>query len=171
MHQRKRGAVVLVSSASIATPVPFVGHHISSKAALDIAAQTLALELRASGIGVVEVIPGPVRTGMLAETSSVVGLPGIFASLPAGDPRVLARLIVRALEGGQSRVIYPRSSGFVLQVPGLGRWAAARVAARMDVADTRVVRGGSSGDELAKSARASAEPYLEPAVPPSGDGR
>ena len=55
-----------VTSAGLAVPVPFFGVYRASKAAVSALSETLATELAPLGVRVVEVLPGPVDTDMLA---------------------------------------------------------------------------------------------------------
>jgi NAD(P)-dependent dehydrogenase (short-subunit alcohol dehydrogenase family) len=59
-------ALVNVTSASLLFPMPFYAAYRASKAAVQALGETLAAELQAFGIRVVEVMPGPVETDLLA---------------------------------------------------------------------------------------------------------
>ena len=60
------GAIVNVTSASLLFPMPFYGVYRASKAAVQALGETLAAELRPFGIRVLEVLPGPIETDLLA---------------------------------------------------------------------------------------------------------
>jgi NAD(P)-dependent dehydrogenase (short-subunit alcohol dehydrogenase family) len=60
------GAVVNVTSASLLFPMPFYAAYRASKAAVQALGETLAAELAGFGIRVLEVLPGPIETDMLA---------------------------------------------------------------------------------------------------------
>ena len=60
------GAVVNVTSASLLFPMPFYAIYRASKAAVQALGESLAAELRPFGIRVLEVMPGPVETDLLA---------------------------------------------------------------------------------------------------------
>jgi NAD(P)-dependent dehydrogenase (short-subunit alcohol dehydrogenase family) len=60
------GAIVNVTSASLLFPMPFYAVYRASKAAVQALGETLAAELRPFGIRVLEVLPGPIDTDMLA---------------------------------------------------------------------------------------------------------
>src|SRR5207247_7538857 len=62
LRQRGRGAVVNVTSMVQVSPFPGLGHYCASKAALALATQTLRLELRGSGVRVIEAPLGVVDT-------------------------------------------------------------------------------------------------------------
>ena len=85
---------------------------------------------------------------------------------PLGDPAVLARLIVKTLEQGRTRVIYPRRARLAYLFPTLVRRDTRRLAARAarevdpaarEALGSLVVRTGSMGDEVAQQARAAWE--------------
>lgn len=60
------GVIVNVTSASLLFPMPFYAIYRASKAAVQALGESLAAELRPFGIRVIEVLPGPVETDMLA---------------------------------------------------------------------------------------------------------
>ena len=157
MRERGDGAVVNVTSAAQVMPVWQMGHYAASKAALALATDTLALELRGSGVHVLQVIPGPTDTAVQAETKLIPVAERMLAEAPVGDPAELARLIVGALARGRRRLVYPRVLRPVYEVPALARInnaiAARRFRAQIDMDDPRVVRTGSMGDDEARAAR------------------
>jgi NAD(P)-dependent dehydrogenase (short-subunit alcohol dehydrogenase family) len=65
---RKAGGGVIcnVTSSSILAPVPFLAAYRSSKAAVSAIGESLRAELAPFGIRVVEIMPGPIETDMLA---------------------------------------------------------------------------------------------------------
>ncbi len=60
------GAVVNVTSASLLFPMPFYAAYRASKAAVQALGESLAAELQGFGIRVLEVLPGPIETDLLA---------------------------------------------------------------------------------------------------------
>lgn len=66
---RERGGVLCnVTSSSILAPVPFYAIYRASKAAVSAIGETLRAELAPFGIRVVEIMPGPIDTDMLANS-------------------------------------------------------------------------------------------------------
>jgi len=63
LRQRGGGLCVIVGSLAGIFPVPFQSHYCSSKAALDLYAAALRMELRAYGVRVGLVLPGDTSTG------------------------------------------------------------------------------------------------------------
>jgi len=63
----KRGAKIInISSACALFPLPFRGMYCSSKAAVSMLSQSMRMELKDSGVCVVDVCPGDVRTEFTA---------------------------------------------------------------------------------------------------------
>jgi NAD(P)-dependent dehydrogenase (short-subunit alcohol dehydrogenase family) len=60
------GVIVNVTSASLLFPMPFYAVYRASKAAVAALGETLRAELRPLGIRVLEVLPGPIETDLLA---------------------------------------------------------------------------------------------------------
>jgi short-subunit dehydrogenase len=166
MAERGRGAVVNVTSMAQVSTWPGFGAYAATKAALAVATETLAMELVDSGVHVLEVIPGPVDTAVQGETRLAPGIERMLNRTPLGDPAVLARLIIRVLERGGTRVIYPGRARLAYLLPTLVRWDTRRLAARTarevdpatrEALGSLVVRTGSMGDEIAREARAAWE--------------
>ena len=158
MRARGHGAVVNVSSLAQVTVWPGFGGYAATKAALASATRTLAMELHGSGVHVVEVIPGPVDTAVQGETRLIPGIARVLDRSPLGDPQVLAARVVRALERGDRRVVYPGNGRVALSVPLVAGWYLRRQAARLAASVDEellgmVVRSGSLGDPVAREAR------------------
>jgi short-subunit dehydrogenase len=156
MVERGAGTVVNVTSLAQVTTWPSFGGYAATKAALAVATETLRLELAGTGVHVVEAIPGPVDTAVQAETRLAPGIEASLDRVPLGDPREMARRIVRAIDRRDARVIYPRRTAVAYHLPSLARWETRRTAVRAAIGpgDGLVVRTGSRGDEVARSARA-----------------
>ncbi len=60
------GVICNVTSSSTLAPVPFLGTYRASKAAVTAIGESLAAEVAQFGIRVVEIMPGPIETDMLA---------------------------------------------------------------------------------------------------------
>lgn len=65
------GVVCNLTSAGLIVPMPFFAPYRASKAALGALGESLRAELAPFGIRVLEVLPGPIATDMLAESSTV----------------------------------------------------------------------------------------------------
>jgi uncharacterized protein len=161
MRERGEGAVVNVTSLAQVTIMGGLGHYCSSKAALARATEALRLEGHGSGVQVLEAIVGPTDTAIQGESRLVPGFKEATRGIRLGKPEELARLIVRALERGKMRLVYPRMLAPTYTLPFIARAYEARLAVRLapllDTEDPRVMRGGSFGDEEARAARAAWE--------------
>lgn len=135
MRSRRSGVVVTVTSLGKFVPVPLIGHYSATKAALAAATDTLRMELRGSGVGVLEIVPGLIKTPMLEEFRRVPGAERGIRRAPKGSPEALARLAVRALAAGRPRVVYPRAGALVHLIPALGRLGAAMSRPHVDELD------------------------------------
>jgi short-subunit dehydrogenase len=162
MATRGEGTIVNVSSMAQVSSWPGFGAYAATKGAFGVATETLRMELAPAGIGVLEVLPGPVDTAVQGETRLAPGIERMLGRLPLGDPVVLARMIADAIERGRLRVIYPRLAAIGYLLPALARRDARRLAAKAAAeldAPTRealgqlLVRTGSQGDEIARQAR------------------
>jgi NAD(P)-dependent dehydrogenase (short-subunit alcohol dehydrogenase family) len=155
MLRRRSGTVVNVTSLGQVMTWPMMGPYTTTKAALAMATETLRLELATTDIRVIEVIPGPVATAVQAESSLLPGFRAAMRFAPMGDPAVLATRIVKAIEGGGDRLVYPGSLRGAYVLPGATRRYVARLARRhaRGVDDARVLRSGSVGDPAARAAR------------------
>jgi NAD(P)-dependent dehydrogenase (short-subunit alcohol dehydrogenase family) len=60
------GVICNVTSSSTLAPVPFLGAYRATKAAVTAIGESLAAEVAQFGIRVVEIMPGPIETDMLA---------------------------------------------------------------------------------------------------------
>src|SRR5450631_4225533 len=107
MLARKKGTIVDISSMAALAPTPGMFFYNASKAALGAASESLRGELLGTGVHVMTVYPGPVRTPM--ETRGRAALEETAASRlsPVGDPDELASMICDGVKNQRSRIIYP----------------------------------------------------------------
>jgi short-subunit dehydrogenase len=146
MRSRGGGSVVNVTSLVQVSPFPALGHYCSSKAALGVATQTLALELAASMVNVLEVVLGPVDTPGSAESRLLPGGKQWLNGAGLGNADDAARQIVNAIEKGSARLVYPRRLAPAYGLPGIARFYAKRFVKYADPDDDSVRLGGSAGD-------------------------
>ncbi|HTD49190.1 MAG TPA: SDR family NAD(P)-dependent oxidoreductase, partial [Acidimicrobiia bacterium] len=66
MRDAGGGVICNVTSSSLLAPVPFLGAYRSSKAAVSAIGESLQAEVAKFGIRVLEILPGPIETDMLA---------------------------------------------------------------------------------------------------------
>jgi len=117
------GVIVNVTSTVQAVPLPLLGYYGASKAALAQATKSLRLELAETPIRVLEVVPGSTDTAL----RDIDELPWKSAppkTLPPVSPKSTAAAVVRALQRGATRVVYPSYSLIPLELPAAGRLVA-----------------------------------------------
>ena len=129
---RGSGTVVNVASLAGVTGFPGVATYCATKHAVVGLGEALHNELRASGVGVLTVLPGVVRT----ELSAGARTPRWSAALSTVDPEDVARAVVRAVATGRRRVTVPRRLGAVLAVVGVLPAPLKAAAFRVTGADT-----------------------------------
>lgn len=130
MLARGRGAIVDVVSAAALTTPPRFYFYGASKAGLAAASESLRGELRRTGVHVLTVYPGPIRTAMGERAQAEVdgGLKDapvrryLAGRVPWGTPEALARLIVGGVERKAPRIIYPRFYALQRWLPAFSRW-------------------------------------------------
>lgn len=96
------GVVCNVTSASLFVPMPFFGAYRASKAAVSAFDESLRAELAPFGIRVVEIVPGPVDTDMLAASGPT---PDAAASPIYGAQGDRVGELRRAIEGVSTPVV------------------------------------------------------------------
>jgi short-subunit dehydrogenase len=139
MRRRRDGAVVNVTSLAAVSPYVFTGHYSSTKAALSLASETLWLELRGSGVHVMEVMAGPTETPLLKwARDNVPGAGRSMALSPRGNTTTLARLIVRGLEQRRKALVYPRLLRLTPVAPLVSRWFMTLLQRRLDGDESRI---------------------------------
>jgi short-subunit dehydrogenase len=124
MRAAGAGTIVNVTSTVQAVPLPLLGYYAASKAALAQATRSLRLELAETPIRVLEVVPGSTDTA-LRDIDELPWKTTAPRTLPPVSPAATAAAVVRALQRGDSRVVYPRYSLLPLEVPAIGRLVAA----------------------------------------------
>ena len=66
MRDAGGGVICNITSSSMLAPVPFLGAYRASKAAVTAIGESLQAEVAQFGIRVLEIMPGPIETDMLA---------------------------------------------------------------------------------------------------------
>ncbi len=107
MARRGKGNIVNVSSMAGVTPLRGCAYYGAAKAGLAMASEIARIELAPSGVHVLTVYPGPVRSEL--ERRARAQAPDSLAArlIPTGDPGKLATLVLDACERGRARVVYP----------------------------------------------------------------
>ncbi len=119
MCARRSGIIVNVTSMAGKTPLRGCAYYGAAKAGLSMASEIAHLELARSGVHVVTVYPGPVRSGL--ERRARAQAPATFMArmLPTGDAEPLGERIVEACEKKRARVIYPAFYELANRLPSI----------------------------------------------------
>lgn len=142
MMAQKRGAVVNVTSLAQVSPFALTGHYAASKAALALCDTALGMELRNSGVHVLEIAPGPTDTQLLTEANELSGAQAVQRWIGTGNAEELAKLAVIALEKRRRRLVYPRRLTPSLWLPKLAQRATQFMQRNADISDTRLIASG-----------------------------
>lgn len=108
MRARGSGALVGVASVAGVRGLPGAGAYCASKAAVVAYLESLRVELHGSGVRVLTLAPGYVRTPMTARNPYV--MPFIL------DADEAARRLVRAIDAGKSYAVIPWPMGVVAKL-------------------------------------------------------
>jgi short-subunit dehydrogenase len=123
MIERKKGAIVDISSVSGIAPTPAMFYYNASKAGIAAASESLRGELRGTGVHVLTVYPGPVRTPLETRGRAAyeeTRMMRLFT--PVGDAGVLARKIADGVASRRARIIYPGIYASCRHLPNLTRF-------------------------------------------------
>jgi short-subunit dehydrogenase len=150
MIARGRGAIVDIASMAAIAPTPGMFYYNASKAALAAASESLRGELRGTGVHILTVYPGPVRTAMEAAGRAAYEETALMRLLtPMGEPEALARKIARAVASRRPRIVYPALYGVTRHLPNLTRFFLDRFTPPL-----RTLPAGEKGERLPKGERA-----------------
>jgi len=127
MISRGRGTIVDVCSAAAFAALLGTTYYAAAKAGLAAASEVLRGELRGTGVHVVTVYPGPVRTAMSAQAFDSYGDSWTKRLVSEASPEKLARRIRVAIERQRPRVMFPASYVVVRHMPDTARWVLDRL--------------------------------------------
>jgi short-subunit dehydrogenase len=130
MVARKRGLIVDIASMCSITPMPGMFYYSAAKAGLAAASEVLRDELRGTGVHVLTVFPGPVKSDMSDQAFALLTRTRTSELSPKGTTAELARRIRRAGERRKPELIYPSSYASARWFPNLSRWLALRMGPR-----------------------------------------
>jgi len=122
MVERRGGTIVNIASMASLAPTAGMTYYNVSKGGLAGASEALRGELRGTGVNVVTVYPGIIMTDMGTEGLKKYEASAILNLQPKGDAGTLAAHILKAVERGRGRVIYPRLNTSARHFPGITRW-------------------------------------------------
>lgn len=123
MIPRRQGCIVDIASMAAIAPTPGMFFYNAAKGGLAAASEGLRAEVKAHGIHVVTVYPGPVTSAMEAAGRAAYEDRATSRHVPTGKADVLARLVADAVEKRRPRVVYPAMYGLARHFPNATRWA------------------------------------------------
>lgn len=129
MLGRRGGTIVNIASLAAITPTPGMTYYNASKGGFAAASEAMRGELLQTGVTVVTVYPGPVKTAMADKAVETYG--EVPSALPVGTTEGLARVVRRAITSKRARVVYPRSYHVARWFPGTSRWVTDRMTPRL----------------------------------------
>ncbi len=106
-----RGRIAAIASIAAFAPVPHAAAYCASKAAVDFWMVASAADARLRGIVLTSVCPGYVRSAMTERNS--FPMPGLM------DAEKAARIILRGVAAGRTRVVFPFWIGLAARASGL----------------------------------------------------
>jgi short-subunit dehydrogenase len=122
------GGGVIVNVSSMAGRVPLRGctYYGGAKAGLAMASEIAHLELAPAGVHVVTVYPGPVVSALERGARAQLTPSILSRVLPVGNPHEVARLVVRAVDRGEARVVSPSLYRIADRALGVAVWVTRR---------------------------------------------
>jgi short-subunit dehydrogenase len=116
MRERRQGTIVHVASVAAYAAPPGMAAYGASKAGIAAFSEVLAGELKGSGVHVVTVYPGPVKTAMGDYGTNAYESLWTVGVQPWGTPEGLAERLVETISKRRRRLIYPRAYSAVRHV-------------------------------------------------------
>lgn len=107
MRARRSGTIVNLASTAAYAPMRGMVHYAASKAGIASGSELMRIELKGSGVNVVTVYPGYIRTEMGDTAYEQFDLPLVAKLYRPGHAHVLARKVREAVEKRRARVVYP----------------------------------------------------------------
>jgi short-subunit dehydrogenase len=127
MLARGRGTIVDVCSAAAFAALLGTTYYAAAKAGLAAASEVLRGELRGTGVHVVTVYPGPIRTAMSKQAFDSYDDHWTKRLVAEASPEKLAQKIRHAIERRRPRVVFPGSLAAARHLPDTARWVLDRL--------------------------------------------
>lgn len=122
MKRQKNGQIVWIGSGSSFRGIPRAGAYSASKAAVKCFCEALRSELNGSGIDVLLVIPGALKTDFHAHQPNFSSDGRLRAIGSPSDPDVVAKAIVKAGQRQRSDLVYGRYAWIGKQLSCWAPW-------------------------------------------------
>ena len=125
MLARRSGTIVQVASVAAFVPPPGGTWYGAAKAGLSAFSETLRVELKGTGVNVLSVYPGPVKTPLADGARATYSESAVIDSMPEGTPEVLAQQVLRSVDKRSARLVYPKAYAATRWFPSFFRWMTA----------------------------------------------
>jgi short-subunit dehydrogenase len=122
MIARRSGTIVDVCSVAAFAALLGTTYYGAAKAGLAAASEVLRGELRGTGVHVVTVYPGPIRTAMSTQAFDSFEDHWTKRLASEASPEKLAAKVRHAVEQRRPRVVFPAGYRFVRHIPNATRW-------------------------------------------------
>lgn len=122
MIERGSGHIVNIASLAGVTFAPGMADYSASKAAIAAASETLNHELKAKGVHVLTVYPGPVATPLEKAARAQLEVTAAMDHLPTGNVEELAKKIDDCIRKKKARLIYPAVYGVTRHMRDISQW-------------------------------------------------
>jgi short-subunit dehydrogenase len=122
MIARRNGTIVDVASVAAFAALLGTTYYAAAKAGIAAASEVLRGELRGTGVHVVTVYPGPIRTAMSAQAFDAFADHWTKRLASEASAEALARTIRTAIERRRPRVVFPTGYATVRRLPNTARW-------------------------------------------------
>lgn len=109
MLDRKSGTIINIASVAAITHTPGMCHYNGAKAGLAACSESMRVELEPTGVHVLTVYPGPVRSAMEEAGRKAYNESWATRYIPTGDADQLAKKVFEAMRARDERVVYPAS--------------------------------------------------------------
>lgn len=126
MVARGSGSIVNISSVAGLVPPAGMAVYSAAKAGLAGFSEALHAELRASGVHVLTVYPGPIDNGAPHDSIDIYGKDSMATAVPVGKAVDLAAAIRSAVDRRTARLIFPRFYSAARAFPSIARWLVSR---------------------------------------------
>jgi uncharacterized protein len=128
-RDRRRGALILVSSTIAATAAPYLANYAAVKAYILSLGQALSYEMKKHGVHVLVISPGPTKT---EGVDNAVGIDFAKLPVPMMDPDRVAKVALNSL-GKRTHVVAGGANKFMdaLTKFVLPRWLSTRMYGRL----------------------------------------
>lgn len=119
MIAQGKGSIINLSSMAGNVPIKGCVYYGAGKAGIGMASEIARMEVKAKGVNILTVYPGPIFSALESHARAQVETGFISRFIPTGQPDAIAKRIIQAFEKDQARVIYPDIYGVANKVANM----------------------------------------------------